>query len=616
VDHNGSEMKHTSNLSLVLLPLGILIALAALLFVANSGVQYKVSYPPMQVLSPAIVDTRDYFRDKPVETLLMYDSRAFAGAEHVKTVRDVLDSMQVRYDVFDVSSAEEYDLSKYQNVIISFIDLERHTEDITGLMTWVENGGQVFFSIRPDPSNTFNGIYRKLGIVSKSDGLLRARGVDFTTDIMPAVKGTQVGADFIASNSYFVELEPFCHVYLKSADTIQTPLLWACDYEEGRFVVLNSDQFNSKSDRGVIGAAYSLLQDVFVYPVINGSVYFINEFPSPLARGTDDFIAQQFGRDIPNFYINVWWPDIQQLSHNYGIKYTGGFLETFNDNVQPPYGNQAENEKYQYFGGLLISNHGEVAIQGFNHVPLCLAADKVNEQLDYPAWSSFENMELSVYESYSFMKAMFPESRITTYIPPSNILCPAARNWLPEALPDLHVISGLYLSGEGGLAYQQEFSEAADGIIEFPRISGGYETPSYMRWASINELSLRYVNTHYISPSEVLTDARGPQRGWTYLHDKFEEYVKWLTDDAPGLRNLTALEGAMAVQRYARLAVMTKQTGDSLEIDLGNFYDEAWLMMRSPRAPQSVDGGKVTQVTSDLYLIQASKDHVIIGFTE
>jgi hypothetical protein len=114
----------------------------------------------------------------------------------------------------------------------------------------------------------------------------------------------------------------------------------------------------------------------------------------------------------------------------------------------------------------------------------------------------------------------------------------------------------------------------------------------------------------------VLSDARGPQKGWTYLHGQFEEYVKWLSETAPGLRNLTALEGAMAVQRFARLAVKTGNADGKVDISLGNFYDEAWLMMRSSKTPLSIDGGNLTQVTSDLYLIQALKEHIMITVTE
>jgi len=609
-------MKRNYSYPLVLLPLAILVTLGSLLLVANSGVKYEVSYPPMQILAPAMVDNRGYFPEKQVEALVLYDSNASAGAEHVKTVRDVLDSMQVKYDVFDVNDDAGLDLSKYENVVISFIDLENYADNLPALVSWVENGGHVLFSIRPDPSSTFNSLYRKLGIVSKSDGLIVARGVNFTSDFMPGAAGKKVGEDFIVSNSYFVELEPHCKVYLKSADELQTPLLWECEYQKGRLIVLNSDQFNTKSDRGVIGAAYSLLADVFVYPVINGSLYFINEFPSPIQAGTNDFIADQFGRDIQNFYINVWWPDIQQLAHTYGIKYTGAFLETFNDTVVPPYIKQPENERYQYFGGLILNNRGEIGMQGFNHVPLCLSEAGINQRLDYPTWPSAELMELSVYESFSFAKTIFPDQKITTYIPPSNILCPETRRWLPQVLPDLKVISSVYLPGEAGLAYEQEFSEATDGIIELPRILGGYEPSSYMQWAAINELGLHYINSYYISPMDVLSDAQGPQRGWARLHAQFEEYVKWLSTTAPGLRNLTALEGAMAVQRFARLAVKMETTADKTEIKLGNFYDEAWLMMRSSKAPTSIDGGKALQVTSNLYLIQALRDNVVIQFQE
>lgn len=609
-------MKRNYSFSLLLLPLIILLALAASMLVERSGVKYKVSYPSMQILSPEKVEIKDYFRDKPIEALLLYDSNSFAGTEHEKTVRYVLDSMRVKYDAFDISSDGEYDLSKYKTVVVSFIDLGKYGDKVFVLVEWVRNGGRVLFSIRPDPSPVFNGIYRKLGIVSKSDGLIVAKGIEFVSDLLPGTEGTKLGADFIASNSYFIQLDESCKIHLKSADEFETPILWECKYENGLFVIINSDQFNTKSDRGVIGAGYSLLEDVFIYPVINSSIYFIDEFPSPFREGRDEFITKQYGRDIQNFYINVWWPDIQQLAHNYNIKYTGAFLETYNDSVQPPFKKQPENEEYQYFGGLVLDNGGEIGLNGYNHVPFCLSGAGVNQRLDYPDWPSEEAIKFSLYESFSFTKSLFPDNKITTYIPPSNILCPDERRLLPQALPDLQVISSLYLPGQAGLAYEQEFSEALDGIIELPRIVGGYDLTSYFRWAAINELSLHYVNSYYISPNDVLSDASGPQLGWEYLHKQFEDYVKWVTNSAPGLQNKTALEGAKAVQRFARLAMKTRQVNGSLEIDLGNFYDEAWLMMRTSKKPVSLDGGVITQVSSDLYLIQARKSKIVIRFEE
>ncbi|NIR63370.1 MAG: DUF2194 domain-containing protein, partial [candidate division Zixibacteria bacterium] len=71
-----------------------------------------------------------------------------------------------------------------------------------------------------------------------------------------------------------------------------------------------------------------------------------------------------------------------------------------------------------------------------------------------------------------------------TFVPASNILCDEVRRWLPRALPDLRVVSSVYLPSELGLAYEQEFEEADDGIVEFPRIASGFELSDYFWWAA------------------------------------------------------------------------------------------------------------------------------------
>jgi len=608
-------MKNSYSFSLLQLPFIILLILAVALFVERSGIKYDVGDPVAQILPPSNDDTRDYFSDTPVSTLLLYDSDSFT-VEHVKTVRYALDSMRVKYDAFDVKSKQEYDLAKYNNVVVSFIDLEGQSDRVFALVEWARNGGNVLFSIRPDPSPVFNGIYRKLGIISKSDGLIVARGVSFVSDLFPGGNGKRLGLDFIASNSYFLQIDESCQIHLRSADQYDVPILWQCDYGLGHFVVINSDQFNNKSDRGVIGAGYSLLEEVFIYPVINSSMYFIEEFPSPIRTGSEDFITKQYGRDVQNFFINIWWPNIQQLSRDFDLKYTGVFLETFNDTVTPPFNRQPENEEYQYFGGLILDGGGEIGVNGYNHVPFCPSDINTNRELDYPDWPSQEAMELSVYEVYSFTKYLFPENKISTYVPPSNVLCDEARQFLPQIMPDLQVISSLYLPGEGGLAYEQEFSEAQDGIIEVPRIVGGYELSDYLWWAALNELSLHYVNSYYFSPVDVLSDAEDGQKGWEYLYGKLQGYVSWLKGSAPSLRNSTALEGAMAVQRFSRVALKTQQVTGGYEINLGNFYDESWLMMRSSSNPVSISGGEITKVTQNLYLIHAKESEILIKFEE
>lgn len=79
---------------------------------------------------------------------------------------------------------------------------------------------------------------------------------------------------------------------------------------------------------------------------------------------------------------------------------------------------------------------------------------------------------------------------------------------------------------------------------------------------------------------------------------------------------MTGSEGAMAVQRFSRLAVDTNLQDGKLEISLGNFYDEAWLMIRSVHPPLSIDGGVITQVSTNQYLVQALNPNITILFEE
>lgn len=610
-------MKQGYSFSLIILPLILLLALASGLFVQRAGIKYNVdpSDKSLQILPQAVnLVVADYFSDKPYETLIVYDSNDPGTEKHIQTVFATLDSMRVKYEILDVSSGDKFDPAKYQTVVVALLDLDKFRPQMLSLVDWVGLGGRVLFSIRPEPSATFTAIYHQLGIASKEENLVQTNGAEFITDLFPRPNGANVVVNYLTHWAYSVQLSEGSRTHIVSADEKRIPLLWDYNYKKGRFVFVNTDQTEEKDGRGLIGAAYSLLQDVFVYPVINASVYYIDDFPSPVPAGSYDLIAQQYGMDIDNFYTNVWWPDIDKISQTYQIKYTGVDIEDYNFDVNAPFDPRLDTDRHRYFGELLLAKGGEIGFHGYNHVPFCLAGTGVNQQYEYPDWPDTESMQLSVLELYRFSKALFPNNAFNTYVPPSNILCSDARLWLPTVLPGLKVIASEYIIDPAKTHYAQEFTEASDGIIEFPRLTSGFDPDSSMIWVDMNELWLHYVQSHFFHPDDLLDPDRGALEGWALLRDRFEGYVKWVTETAPGLRNMTAREGAAAVQRYARLAVKTTNTNDSTEIDLGNFNDEAWLMMRTLKQPVSIEGGTFTPVTAELYLIKALKPKVIIKF--
>jgi hypothetical protein len=177
------------------------------------------------------------------------------------------------------------------------------------------------------------------------------------------------------------------------------------------------------------------------------------------------------------------------------------------------------------------------------------------------------------------------------------------------------VIAGSYLPREGFPVLVQEFAESPDGFVEYPRVTAGFEPNDYMQWTALNELALHYVISHSVNPNDLLGRVIEVRSGWPYLREKFEDYVQWLQVGAPSIRKMTAAEGAMAVQRFDRLTV-SREMGETYQITLGNFYDEAWLLLRTSDTPVTVEGGAIIEVATDLYLIEATMPHITIDFRE
>jgi hypothetical protein len=173
------------------------------------------------------------------------------------------------------------------------------------------------------------------------------------------------------------------------------------------------------------------------------------------------------------------------------------------------------------------------------------------------------------------------------------------------------VISGAYLPGEQQ-AYTQEFAEAPDGVVELPQVSSGFAPDEYSQWLAINELGLHYVTSHVVYPNDLLDDEAGEQSGWPYLRARFDKYLVWLQLAAPGMRQATAREGAMAVQRFDRLRVSLSVDGSQAKLHLDGFYDEAWLLLRTTRPPAAIEGGNLTGVATGLYLVEAHQPDLII----
>ena len=272
---------------------------------------------------------------------------------------------------------------------------------------------------------------------------------------------------------------------------------------------------------------------------------------------------------------------------------------------------QNDIQRFQYFGNMLLHQGGELGYHGYNHQPLSLSDTDYGDILPYKTWKNYDAMKKAMTELIRFGKEMFPGTELSVYVPPSNVLSEKGRQMLAKEFPEIRTIASNYYAGE--MAYTQEFEVAEDGIVEQPRIISGAVIDDYMELSALSELNMHFVNTHFMHPDDLLDEDRGAKLGWEKLKNRLDEYMDWLYTSAPCLRNLTGSELSGAIQRYGALVINKEISEQEIRLELENFYDEAYIMIRMNKGvPESTQGGELIPVTGNLYLLHANSDQVII----
>lgn len=595
----------------ILVILGCFLMMAVILFAERAGIHYQEKKRQISYIDrDRIVTEKEVVSSLKKSCLVLMDSSQEESIQAWTQFRQIFMDMRVGTEVVDLQKQTLPELEPYETVTVLLRSLEPLKENVLDICSWVKEGGSVLFALTLQKETYVSMIEQKLGIISSGYQNAEVSSIYFEKDFLIGGGRSYMITDPFDS-AWEVQLDETARVYARIGDENGMPLIWERNYGKGKFVIDNFGLIE-KAVRGFYAASYSLLTDAGVYPVINGSVFYLDDFPSPVPSGDGTYVRRDYNTSIAEFYSNVWWPDMMTLAAKHGVKYTGVIIENYEDNTDGEITEQTDVQRFQYFGNMILHQGGELGYHGYNHQPLSLSNVDYGTVLPYKTWTSLDAMEKAVDELIRFGKKMFPATELSVYVPPSNVLSEEGRKLLGEKFPEIRSIASNYFSGE--FAYVQEFETAEDGIVEQPRIISGAVIDDYMQMAALSELNMHFVNSHFMHPDDLLDEDRGAALGWEKLKKRLDEYMTWLNESAEELRNLTGSELAGAVQRYGALTVDKEITEKEIRFHLGHLYDEAYLMVRiNEGKPGDVTGGELVNITGNLYLLRAEESEVVIA---
>lgn len=525
------------------------------------------------------------------KALILFSREDEISVKYRDNIEMVLRHMKMQYEELELSRTESVSYGEYDMVILASGKLETEmTDSVTRLMDYVKSGGHLFWGlVQEEGGSQYESAFRSLGI-TEYGGYTEYSKLRMKEEILPGMKGMEFEGDGFRDVGISVSLESKAKVYV-AADTKngELPLIWNYESGQGSVTVYNGTGITGDFWRGMIAGCISSLFSENMYPIVNASCIFLDDFPSPQYDNESDIVKKDYNRNVKEFYRDIWWPDMQKAAKKYGFVYTGLFIATYNDIVDPDKFEFKTNALEQYYGNSLLKNGFEMGAHGYNHQSLA-GEGEVPEDLGYNAWSGQNDMAASIDELEKIASGMFPGVVMTTYVPPSNYLSKEGRKAVKEALPSLKTVSGVYTSeGEEGAVYVQDFEIAEDGVAEFPRISSGMMPEDFDTFEYMNGLGLHGVFSHFLHPDDIFDEERGKNQSWETLYDSYCEMLYTVKDRHPFLRDLKASDAGTALKAAEAAVPHITYGTDEITGQCDNFAGELFFYLRTDKKPEAAD---------------------------
>lgn len=554
-------------------------------------------------------DTIDHFEVE--EYLVIYNEKDPSSIRMKDNISHTLAMMKKRVKETTLSNLPP-SYNQYKNVIITFESISK-LSNLNTLESYTAEGGKVFFAIRPEKNNSLQNLYRKLGIYEVGD-YINPAGMKLTSNVLIKQKNLEMNKDEVSLNSSLqVGLDDLCTVYIKSLDKV--PLLWDMPYKKGKFMVFNGTMLETKENRGLISGAISMLNEDYIYPIMDMKIVFIDDFPAPVPEGINKDLYKEYQRDIPSFYRDIWWPDILKSAAKYNVKYTGVVIQTYEDKVTPPFkSSEVQRNTFVQFGRELLKMGGEIGIHGYNHQSLMLDPNSVKD-LGYNAWKTQADMEAALNITENYVKKMFPTYEFKTYVPPSNRIDEVGETAVKNAIPSIDVLASLYLSDDSQYTTVTEF-EKNDRYTYLPRITSGYEYTKQKKWAIANAVTSIGVFNHFIHPDDILDIERSSGKKWTKLEKEYDHILRDVNKNYPWLESKTARDASAQLSNYLDSEVYIKEENNRMVVSIDRFSNKMSFILRTKHKIGKLKNCTVHKVDDDVYFVEAQKATIEIGLVD
>lgn len=396
-----------------------------------------------------------------------------------------------------------------------------------------------------------------------------ASGIALRTNLLPGMKGLRVNRKNTHQGLDAWNFKKEIIVHASAYTHPDYPLLVEHRVGKGRVLLYNSMNPFGKSGRGIFFAGLLAGLEGIPYPQLNVASIFLDDFPAPLYEIKKEPVWSEMKLDMADFVDQVWWPDMEQLAAEMGLKYTAYLCFDYNERVTPPFmflewdaqkGSGGPYSRSTQLGRKVLAAGHELGLHGYNHQSL------LNE-----VWPGTMEMEAGLQAALKKWKISGFGDPPVSYVPPSNDIDSLGLASLSRVFPGLRFMQSTYL-GHFDYGGNREFGPEPwnNSFFDFPRISSGFLFEPSTQFNIASLYLYTGIWTHFVHPDDVFQiekdETAGNYRlrnheglGWHHtgsgegMLDRFKNELEELQLRHPMMRFRTATEASneAANWRYA-----------------------------------------------------------------
>ena len=237
--------------------------------------------------------------------------------------------------------------------------------EIGMLSKLLENGIPVIFAKMPDQwalsGSTLQSMLGidQIGAKSEQKGFLMIDGF---------LLGGRMTYEDVTTTANQVSLDSLCKIYVRANSPVltdenggQSALLWRTFYHNTPIFVFNNTFLEGNAGIGPLVSVLSLLEDVFVYPIISSFSVSLTDFP--LDNNFDHQAMQIFDRDTQGTLRDILFPEFILLSSQSGIQFS--FFSPKDGMMSEFWSKEIDKYRYALFEDMFAIHSDLVTTTGF-----------------------------------------------------------------------------------------------------------------------------------------------------------------------------------------------------------------------------------------------------------